>query len=121
MVDLGADEYTLGRPHPMIDFGPRVDRLAAAAADPACRVILLDAVLGHGAHPDPAGALAPAIREARAGRPDLDVVVALVGTEDDPQGVHAQAAALVEAGATVFASNAAAARHAARLAAGSAS
>jgi FdrA protein len=120
MVDLGADEFTRGRPHPMIDMGPRLTRLATEAADPSCRVLLLDVVLGHGAHADPARELAPAIRAARAARPDLDVVVTLVGTADDPQGLPAQVAALTGAGAQVFASNAHAARHAARRAAGGA-
>jgi FdrA protein len=118
MVDLGADEFTRGRPHPMIDLGPRLTRLAAEAADPRCRVLLLDVVLGHGAHADPARELAPAIRAARQARPDLDVVVTLVGTTDDPQDLPAQVAALTGAGAEVFASNAHAARHAARRAAG---
>jgi FdrA protein len=116
MIDLGADEYTHGRPHPMIDLAPRLSRLAAEAADPRCRVLLLDVVLGHGAHPDPARELAPAIRSARAARPSLDVVLTLVGTQDDPQGLRAQVEALTAAGALVFASNAEAARHAARLA-----
>jgi FdrA protein len=118
MVDLGADEFTRGRPHPMIDMGPRLDRLATEAADPRCRVLLLDVVLGHGAHADPARELAPAIRAARSARPDLDVVVTLVGTADDPQDLPAQVAALTGAGAEVFASNAHAARHAARRATG---
>jgi FdrA protein len=118
MVDLGADEYTRGRPHPMIDLGPRLARLAAEAADPRCRVVLLDVVLGHGAHADPTRELAPAIRAARTSRPDVDFVVTLVGTADDPQGLDAQVAALTGAGAAVFASNAHAARHAARLATG---
>ena len=112
MVDLGDDEYTIGRPHPMIDTGPRLERLAAEAADPDCRVILLDVVLGHGAHPDPAADLAPAIRAALADSTGLTIVASLIGTVDDPQDVARQAAALTAAGATVFASNAAATRHA---------
>jgi FdrA protein len=115
MLDLGSDEYTVGRPHPMIDFGPRIALLREAAADPACRVIMLDVVLGHGAHPNPSSELAPAIGAALSRPTPLDVVVSLVGTPDDPQGLSGQAAALVEAGAWVFASNAAAARHALRL------
>jgi FdrA protein len=102
----------------MIDLGPRLSRLAAEAADPRCRVVLLDVVLGHGAHADPTRELAPAIRAVRTSRADVDVVVTLVGTADDPQGLDAQVAALTGAGAVVFASNAHAARHAARLAAG---
>jgi FdrA protein len=115
MVDLGADEYTLGRPHPMIDYEPRLALLAAAAADPGCRVVLLDVVLGHAAHPNPAADLAPALASLGS---DLQAVVSLIGTADDPQGLDRQATALAEAGAAVFSSNAAAARYAARLANG---
>src|SRR5262249_58147858 len=73
LVDLGDDEYTVGRPHPMIDFRLRNERIAAAADDPATAVILLDVVLGYGSHPDPASELQPVIdaaraRAARAGR-----------------------------------------------------
>jgi FdrA protein len=114
-VDLGEDEYTRGRPHPMIDQGTRVDRIAAEAARPGSRVLLLDVVLGLGAHPDPASELAPAIAEALAARDDLAVVVSLCGAAGDPQGRDRQAAALVEAGAAVHLSNAAAARAAVDL------
>jgi len=117
MIDFGDDELTAGRPHPMIDQRLRLDRLAAEAADPATAVIMLDVVLGHGAHPDPAAELAPAIAAARAGRGDRDlpVVVSLIGARSDPQGLTAQAVALAAAGADVFASNAQAARFACDL------
>jgi FdrA protein len=134
MLDLGADEYTVGRPHPMVDFGPRLALLAAEAADQSSRVLLLDVVLGHGAHPDPAAELAPAIRSALANRSaiieqssltgdlargawvnDLTVVISLVGTPEDPQDRVHQGEALGDAGAWVFASNAEAARYAAEL------
>jgi FdrA protein len=118
MLDLGADEYTLGRPHPMIDFGPRLALIRSAAADPACRVVLLDVVLGHGAHADPAGELAPVIEEVLSRPERLDVVVSLIGTADDPQDHAAQAARLCDAGAYVFASNAAATRHTVSLVGG---
>jgi succinyl-CoA synthetase alpha subunit len=108
-TDFGDDEYTRGRPHPMIDPSLRLEALERTDA----AVILLDVVLGLAADPDPAARLAPAIRAAVAR--GAAVVVALVGTEADPQGLHRQAAALQEAGAAVFLSNAAAARHAAGL------
>ena len=114
MIDFGEDELTAGRPHPMIDQRLRLDRLAAEAADPDTAVIMLNVVLGYGAHPDPAAELAPAIAAAKAGR-DLEVVVSLIGTESDPQGLAAQAAQLAKAGARVFASNAQAARFACGL------
>ncbi len=119
MIDYGDDQLTQGRPHPMIDGSLRGERLLAEAADPTCGVLLLDVVLGHAAHPDPAAELAPAIRLAHAtagaaGR-ELAVVVALVGTAGDPQGLDRQAEALQEAGASVHLSNAAAARAAVQL------
>jgi FdrA protein len=121
MLDLGSDEYTVGRPHPMLDPGPRLDLLEREAADPRTAVLLLDVVLGHGAHPDPAADLAPAIRAALRRVEPLSVVVSLVGTPDDPQGLAAQTEALRSAGAWTYLSNAAAARHAASLARGIAS
>ena len=119
ILDLGDDEFTLGRPHPMIDPALRLDLFAEQSADPDVAVLLLDVVLGHGADPDPARRWAPAIRDAiaaaaAAGRA-LTVVVSLCGTDGDPQGRDAQAEQLVAAGARVFVSNAAAARAAAEV------
>jgi FdrA protein len=119
MVDFGDDALTQGRAHPMIDQRTRLDRIDVEAADPRCSVLLLDVVLGHGAHPDPASELSPALADARStaaadGR-DLAVVVSLCATEADPQGARKQAEALHEAGAAIFLSNAAAARRAVAL------
>jgi FdrA protein len=116
MVDLGSDEYTVGRPHPMLDLGPRLALLEREAADPRTAVVLLDVVLGHGAHPDPAADLAPAIRAALSRPEPLSVVVSLVGTPEDPQGLTRQAEAMSAAGASTFLSNAAATRHAVSVA-----
>ncbi len=119
IVDMGDDEMTRGRPHPMIDPTLRLERIAAEAADPSCGVLLLDLVLGYGSHPDPAGELADAIRSAIAvaatGGRALPVVVALVGVEGDPQGLTRCADALSQAGAEVYLSNAAATRRAVEL------
>jgi FdrA protein len=138
MVDFGDDELTRGRPHPMIDGSLRVEwigRQAERAAQaggaaatgvtgeqgqhPGGVVVLLDVVLGHGAHPDPAAELAPAIeaarREAAGAGGDLAVVVSLCGTSGDPQGLREQAYALQAAGASVYLSNAAATRYALSL------
>ncbi|MEZ0072605.1 FdrA family protein [Planotetraspora sp. GP83] len=109
-TDFGDDEYTRGRAHPMIDPALRLEALAAVGSG----VVLLDVVLGHGADPDPSAWLAPAVGDARAR--GVAVVVALVGTDGDPQGLRDQAARLNATGAAVFTSNAAAARHARLLA-----
>ena len=118
-IDLGDDEFTVGRPHPMIDFRLRNERIVAAAKDGATAVILLDVVLGYGAHADPAGALVPAIAEAtraaaKSGR-GLAVVASVCGTPADPQGLAGQEKRLAEAGVLLAPSNAQAARLAASL------
>jgi hypothetical protein len=101
-LDLGDDAFTVGRPHPMIDQAARIERLAMEAADPSVRVILLDVVIGWGAHSNPAGELAPAIQRAKAvarkaGR-NLAIVGFVCGTETDPQVLSAQEATLRAAG-----------------------
>ena len=106
-IDLGADEYTRGRPHPMIEPQMRNDHVARALADPGLGVLLVDVVLGYGAHEDPAGVL------LRNNLSLKTVVASVTGTEQDPQGWSRQAALLREAGVLVAPSNA----HAAELAA----
>jgi FdrA protein len=122
-IDLGSDEFTVGRPHSMIDAGLRLRRLAQEARDPTTAVILVDIVLGYGTHPDPAAEFAPAIKQARAtaaqaGR-NLACVVSLCGTEQDPQGLSRQCEALQQVGALVCTDNALAAQVAAAIAPGS--
>jgi FdrA protein len=119
IVDLGEDEFTVGRLHPMMDNDLRVRRIAKEADDPEVAVILLDVVLGYGAHPDPASELTPAIAGARAGAKaggrHLEVIAVVVGTDEDPQDLNAQVQQLEAAGARVETSNETAVRHAGRL------
>ena len=110
-LDLGDDHFTRGRPHPMIDFGLRRERMQAEARDPKCAVLLFDLVLGHGAHPDPAGELASTIEELCS--PEGPVFVASVtGTDDDPQCATRQRERLSAAGVRVLDHNVEAARFA---------
>lgn len=106
-VDLGDDQYTRSRPHPMIEPELRNDHIAAALADPEVGVILVDVVLGYGAHPDPAGVLVKAIDRKKIS------IASVTGTDGDPQVRSRQVAVLREAGVRVAPSNA----HAAELAA----
>ena len=119
ILDLGDDEYTVGRPHPMIDPRTRGEMIVQAAADPQVGVLLVDLVLGHGAHENPALPLAEAVTEARrvaraAGR-ELAVLACVIGTAQDPQGLAAQTELLRKAGIATLATNADAARCAAML------
>ncbi len=108
LIDLGADEFTRGRPHPMIDPGVRDDALRTALADRSVGVVLVDVVIGYGAHDDPAGHLVGCLD---AGGRDRPVVVASVtGTDADPQSRALQVAKLTAAGVIVAPCNADAAR-----------
>jgi FdrA protein len=115
-IDMGADEFTLGMPHPMIDATQRSERIVQEAADPDVAVLLLDIVLGYNAASDPAGDLAEAITSAHQlasenGR-HLAVVASVCGTDLDPQGLAAQEEALRSIGVHVFPSNVQASRYA---------
>jgi FdrA protein len=114
IVDLGDEVFLVGRLHPMMDNDLRLRRLRQEAADAGAGLILMDVVLGEGAHPDPASELAPAIREIRTRRQELDIVAIVIGTEADPQSMDSQVEQLRAAGAIVFHSVTVAADHVAR-------
>ena len=101
-LDLGDDDFTVGKPHPMIDQGARIERLLREAADPSVRVILLDVVIGWGAHADPASELAAAVVQAKKtaakDKRTLAVIGFVCGTDLDPQGFAAQEQKLRDAG-----------------------
>jgi succinyl-CoA synthetase alpha subunit len=120
LLDLGDDDYTRGRPHPMIDPSQRNAALRAHAADPATAVLLFDVVLGYGAHADPGPELANTLRQAVADARAQDRALVLVGhvcgTDADPQDKARQVEALAAAGTIVAASNFEAAQLAAAIA-----
>jgi FdrA protein len=105
VVDLGDDEFTVGRAHPMIDYSLRNSRILHEAADPEVAVILLDVILGYGSNPDPAGELCEVIREASK---TVTVICSITGTDQDPQDRAVTGKRIEEAGAIVMPSNAAA-------------
>lgn len=109
IVDLGEDEFTQGRLHPMMDNELRIRRLYEETRDPEVAVIMLDVVIGYGSHPDPASEIAPAIAKCIAdtkqeGR-HLEVVCVACGTDEDPQNLDSQIAQLRSAGALVNTDN----------------
>jgi len=120
IIDLGDDVYTVGRPHPMIAPEIRTDLIRKLSADSGVGVLVLDLVLGVGAHDDPAAPVVEALGDvqaafAAAGR-RLAVVASVVGTPGDPQNLARQVGQLTGAGVHVFATNAEAARFAAMVA-----
>ena len=118
-MDMGADEYTTGRPHPMIDGTARYQRVLTEAQDPGTAVLLLDFILGYNSSPDPVGDLHGAIVLARDNvrqrGGDLVVVASVCGTDDDHQGRAQQISKLEGAGVIVFESNCEATRYCASL------
>jgi FdrA protein len=114
-LDLGEEEFTQGRPHPMIDPAARREIMRDQALGPEVAVVLLDVVLGHGSHRDPAGEIAGTCAEIVAG--GAAVVAYVLGTREDPQGYDAQRAKLEDAGVIVTTTAARAARTAAAIAA----
>lgn len=113
-LDLGEEEYTKGRPHPMIDPAARQEILRAQAFDADIAAVLLDVVIGYGSHPDPAGEIAGTCADIVAA--GAAVVCYVLGTRGDSQGLDRQRAVLREAGAIVTESAAQAARIAAAIA-----
>lgn len=110
VIDLGDDVYTQGRPHPMIDATKRNEMMVEAGNDPETAAILIDIVLGYGAHDNMAGELEPAIKkviaDAKAQGRNLPVIGTIVGTDLDPQDYHNQQKILQDAGVILCQSNA---------------
>ena len=114
-LDLGEEEYTRGRPHPMIDPAARTEIMRAEAFGADIAAVLLDVVLGYGSHPDPAGEIAETCAEITTG--GAAVIAYVLGARADRQGLDRQRRTLRDAGAIVTASAAEAARVAAAVAA----
>jgi len=110
VIDLGEEEFTAGRPHPMIDPTVRKLRLIEEAKDPSVAVILMDFMLGYGSHEDPAGAMIDSIEEAmRIAEEDgrsLIILGHVCGTRKDPQNLIEQERKLKKTGVQLFPSNA---------------
>jgi FdrA protein len=113
LVDMGAEIFVEGRPHPMIDASLRCRRVTKEGDDPAVACLLLDFILGAISSEDPVGDVLPAVRAAqdsvRARGGHLCVAASVCGTDEDTQGLARQTRLLEEAGALVFQSNAQAA------------
>ncbi len=114
-LDLGEEEYTKGRPHPMIDPTARTEIISAEAFGDDVAAVLLDVVIGYGSHPDPAGEIAGTCADLT--NHGLAVIAYVLGARADRQGLDRQRRTLRNAGAIVTASAAEAARAAAAVAA----
>ncbi|MBF8984217.1 acyl-CoA synthetase FdrA [Lutibacter sp. B2] len=118
-IDLGDDDFTVGKPHPMIDPTTRVERIIKEAEDDEVALILMDFVLGYGSHEDPVGEMIPSIKKSQKIMMDkgnyLSVVCSICGTDKDPQSLEESQRRLEEIGAIVMPSNAQAVRLASKI------
>lgn len=118
-IDLGDDDFTVGKPHPMIDPMGRVERLPQEASDEEVAIILMDFVIGYGCHVDPAGEMLPEIINSKSNMKNkgkyLCIVGYICGTDADPQNYNDQKEKLEQAGVIVMPSNAQAVRYCIRL------
>lgn len=109
VIDLGDDEYTQGKPHPMIDPTVRVEYMEKAMEDKSTSVILFDLVLGYGSHEDMANALAPSIEKLKVQAKEEDravhFVTTICGTNKDPQNYENQKKIMEDAGVIVCDTN----------------
>lgn len=108
-IDFGDDEFTKGRPHPMIDPSLRIERFYQEARDKEVAVIVLDFELGYGSHPDPIGVMIPAIKEIKEelkneGR-HLEILAYVLGTDKDAQDLESSVKQLEAVGVTVASSS----------------
>lgn len=119
LLDLGDDEFTVGKPHPMIDPALRLERIVKEAKDQSVGVILLDFELGYGSHEDPVGITIPAIKKAKeiaAGEGRHIVFVGYIcGTKQDIQSYDKQRQMLEAEGVILAHSNVQAANIAATI------
>jgi hypothetical protein len=89
----------------MIDPSVRDGAIVAALMDDRIGIVLLDVVIGFGAHADPAGHLANCLsKHARPSGPEI--IASVTGTEEDPQVRSAQVKKLIAAGVHVAPTNA---------------
>lgn len=114
IIDLGSDEFTVGRPHPMIDYSLRLKKLADESRDDSVAVILFDVVLGYGSHPQPHLELSDTLNDIKK-RTDIVLICNIVGTDDDLQNRKQVIKSLQEAGVIVTTTNAEAAALAVRI------
>ena len=106
IIDLGADEFTQGRPHPMIDYTLRNERILKEAKDPEVACLYLDLVLGFGSNKNPIKEFLPTIQKVREERKDLMVICTVTGTDGDPQNKKEIVASLKALNVVVPKSNA---------------
>lgn len=109
IIDLGDDEFTKGKVHPMIDPSLRWDRLCEEVSDSTVAVVLLDLEIGYGSHKDPASILVQEVKNAnkiteKKGR-QITFICSICGSVLDEQGYFEQEKKLTEAGVIITRSN----------------
>ncbi len=106
ILDLGDDQFTRGKAHPMIDPQYRGERMIQEIQDPTTGLIIFDVVIGYGGHPDMASELVSAIEKGLETTKNKPVLAACIcGTDGDPQGYADQVSQFEKIGVNVFPTN----------------
>lgn len=120
LLDMGDDDFTKGKPHPMIEPSLRNDRIEQELMNKETAVLLLDFELGYGAHENPVGESIDVLTEVRNRLREearhVSIVAYLCATEQDKQGYQHQLNQLVAQGVYVADSNEQASQIAAMIA-----
>ncbi len=119
LIDMGDDQFTVGKPHPMIEPSLRNERIMQEAQDAETAVLLLDFELGYGSHDNPVGVtydtLVKAKEAAKTNGRFLPIVAYVLGTYNDKQNYYEQVKMLENLDIYVADSNEEAAEIAAKL------
>lgn len=106
ILDMGEDEYTVGKPHPMINSSSRNEQLLKEAEDESVGIIIADIELGYGANDFAADELGETIKQIKTMRSDLVFIVVICGSKQDYQDYNLKKNLLIMSGAIVVNSNA---------------
>ncbi|MFQ3676173.1 MAG: FdrA family protein, partial [Endomicrobiia bacterium] len=106
IIDLGDDIFTRGKPHPMIDFTFRKERMLQESKDKEVAVVMFDLVLGWGANVEPIKELKDTILQAKKNAAnEILFCSVIVGTEKDIQNYTYVEKKLNQLGVITFNSN----------------
>jgi succinyl-CoA synthetase alpha subunit len=116
LIDMGKDEFTIGKPHPIIDQTERTRRFLEEIKDPETAVILIDFVFGYGSQEDPIAEMKEAFSQWKSLDRKVPIVTHICGTELDPQDINNSITVLKNLGVHVMPTNAQAVKLAALIA-----
>ncbi len=118
-LDMGANEFTVGRPHSLVSPETKLERIIMELCSPETAILITDIVIGYGTAKNQASLLVQAFDKAaritNGKSREVIVLSSVCGTDNDLPSRSSEIEILKDAGIFVFGSNAAAANYAADL------